>query len=400
MELTRQTLLDRGVDTILPTKDALADALELATREKRKLRVYLGIDPTNPHLHIGHTIPLRKLAHFQQAGHQAILLIGDFTARLGDPDKLSIREPLSKEKVAENMQTYLDQVKTILDLDGPNPVEVRYNSEWSDPMTYEEVIKLAAEFTVQQMLERDMFQERIKSQRPISLSEFFYPLMQGYDAVALEADVQIGGTDQTFNMLAGRTLNKSLRNKEMFVLATPLLADKSGKKIGKTQGNAINIDNAPEELYGQLMSLPDEVIVPGFKLLTDIDDAHIAQVTEQLQSGHNPMEFKKQLAQTIVAQYHGKPAAEAAELHFKHTVQDGHLPDQIDQIELSQKVWNIYDLLVETGMAQSKSKARTLVSQGSVELEGTQISDSTIQLQPESILKVGKRNYKKLIVKG
>ena len=188
--MTTEILLQRGVDTVLPTSEQLDQVLKMAKAEGRKLRIYLGVDPTSPHLHIGHTIPMRKLAHFQQSGHQAILLIGDFTARLGDPDKLSIREPLTKEKIKENMATYLDQVKSILDFEGPNPVEVRYNSEWSDPLTYEEIIKLAAHFTVQQMLERDMFQRRIQEQRPISLSEFFYPLMQGFDPTVAAASLR------------------------------------------------------------------------------------------------------------------------------------------------------------------------------------------------------------------
>ena len=395
--ITTETLFQRGVDTILPTPEQLAAALKLAKAEGRKLRVYLGVDPTSPHLHIGHTIPMRKLAHFQQAGHQAILLIGDFTARLGDPDKLSVREPLTKEKVKENMATYLDQVTSILDFNGPNPVEVRYNSEWSDPLTYEEIIKLAAHFTVQQMLERDMFQRRIQEQRPISLSEFFYPLMQGYDAVALEADIQIGGTDQTFNMLAGRTLNKALRDKEMFVVATPLLADKNGVKIGKTQGNAINIDNPPQELYGQIMSLPDEVIVPGLTLLTDTPDEIIAGVEQQLQSGQNPMPLKKQLAGAIVAQYHGEAAASEAAAHFQQTVQSGEVSDEVQEYTVSQAKWNVFDLIVEAGMAESKSKARQLFNQGGVEWNGKRLIDQEVTIKDKALLKVGKRQYKYII---
>lgn len=396
MTLNRQTLLERGVDTILPSRQSLENFLKQAEQEGRRLRVYLGIDPTSPNIHIGHTVPLRKLAHFQQAGHQAILLIGDFTARLGDPDKLSIREPLTKQKVQENMTTYLDQVKTIIDLEGENPVEIRYNSEWSDPMTYEEVISLASNFTVQQMLERDMFQERMKSQKPISLSEFFYPLMQGYDAVALEADVQIGGTDQTFNMLAGRTLNKSLRNKEMFVLTTPLLADGSGKKIGKTAGNAINVNNPPQELYGQMMSLPDEVIVPGLTMLTDVPEEIIDTAAQQLEAGGNPMGLKKQLAHQVVCQYHGPESANQAAEHFGKTIQGNEIPTDIPTQKLAQKSWNIADLLVEIGLAESKSKARSLFNQGGVEINGKRALDHQIKLKPETIIKVGKRHYKKL----
>ncbi len=395
--MDNQTLLHRGVDTILPTTDQLTQALQTAQAEGRKLRVYLGIDPTSPHLHIGHTIPMRKLAHFQQAGHQAILLIGDFTARLGDPDKLAIRELLTKEKVQQNMATYLDQAKHILNLDGPNPVEIRYNSEWSDPLIYEEIIKLASHFTLQQMLERDMFQRRIQEQRPISLSEFFYPLMQGYDAVALKADIQIGGTDQTFNMLAGRTLNKALSNKEMFVVTTPLLADKSGAKIGKTQGNAINIDNPAAELYGQIMSLPDEIIIPGLTLLTDVSDEVISGVEQQLEAGQNPMPLKKQLAQAVVAQYHSQEVAAEAAAHFQQTVQGGEVPSQVGEYRVRQATWNILDLIVEAGMAESKSKARQLFNQGAVEWNNKRVIDQEVTIKGKALLKVGKRHYNYII---
>lgn len=392
------TLLQRGVDTILPTADQLKQALEQAQKQGKKLRVYLGIDPTSPHLHIGHTVALRKLAHFQQAGHQAILLIGDFTARLGDPDKLAIREPLTKEKVQQNMATYLEQVSTILDFDGPNPIEVRYNSEWSDPLTYEEIIKLASNFTVSQMLERDMFQRRLQEQRPISLSEFFYPLMQGYDAVMLEADVQIGGTDQTFNMLAGRTLNKALRDKEMLVLTVPLLADSKGVKVGKTQGNAINIDNPPNQLYGQIMSLSDDVIVPGLTLLTDIPTEVVEGVRQNIEQGQNPMPYKKQLAELIVAQYHGQSAAEAAARHFSQTVQANELPTDIPEYTVNTEQANILDVVVAANLADSKSKARTLLQQGALELNGQRLDQQQVTLATGDIIKAGKRNYVKIVV--
>lgn len=250
------TVLDRAVDTILPSRDSLAQAMSKAELEGRQLRGYYGIDPTSPHLHIGHTVAMRNLARWQQAGHKAILLIGDFTARLGDPDKISIRQPLTKEQTAANLQTYLDQAKHLLDFDGDNPVEVRYNSEWSDSMTFEEVVKLAANFTVSQMLERDMFQKRMQEQKPISLAEFFYPLMQGYDAVALKADVQFGGTDQTFNMLAGRTLNRILAEREMWVVASPLLADKDDiLQIYLNEipygGTAYGVEAASQHFFGK-----------------------------------------------------------------------------------------------------------------------------------------------------
>ncbi len=394
-----QTLLHRSVDTILPTTDQLEQALAQAEKEGRKLRAYLGIDPTSPHLHIGHSVAIRKLAHFQQAGHQAILLIGDFTARLGDPDKTTTRAPLTKEQVEENMASYLDQAGKILDLNHPtNPVEIRHNSEWSDPMTFSEIIKLAANFTVQQMIERDMFAKRLQDQKPISLSEFFYPLMQGYDAVALEADVQLGGTDQTFNMLAGRTLNRILRNKEMFVLTTPLLADGNGVKIGKTMGNAINIDNPANELFGQIMSLPDEVIVPGFTLLTEVPLTDIETIDQQLKDGANPIDFKKKLALTITAQYHDQLQADMAQTYFEQTVQNRQLPTELDQVATDQNHWDILDLLVNFQLVDSKSKARQLFDQGALELNGQKITDRQLDIPQPAILKYGKHQFVKIVV--
>lgn len=395
--MDNQTLFHRAIDTIYPTTDQLVQASDTALAEGRQLRVYLGIDPTSPNLHIGHSVSLRKLAHFQQAGHKAILLIGDFTARLGDPDKMSTRVPLTKEQIADNMATYLDQAGKILDLNHPtNPVEIRYNSEWSDNMTFSEIVTLAANFSVQQMIERDMFSLRLKEHKSISLSEFFYPLMQGYDAVALEADIQIGGTDQTFNMLAGRTLNRVLKDKEMFVASIPLLADSKGVKIGKTMGNAININNPAPELYGQMMSLSDDVIVSGLTLLADTPQAQIDQVAKALEVGHNPIDFKKQLAWTITEQYH-PGQADQAQAHFESTVQQGVLPQDISEQVLSTNDWDIIDLIVNLGMASSKSKARQLFDQGAIELDQTRVDQRQVTISQPTTLKVGKRQFIRLI---
>lgn len=391
-----EELLARAVDTILPTKEAFAEALVKAEAEGRQLRGYLGIDPTSPHLHIGHTVAMGNLARFQQAGHKAILLIGDFTGRLGDPDKLSTRQMLTKEQTQANMTSYLDQVKNILDFNGDNPVEVRYNSEWSDSMTFEEIVKLAAHFTVQQMLERDMFQKRIQEQRPISLSEFFYPLMQGFDAVALKADVQFGGTDQIFNMLAGRTLNRVLENREMFVVANPLLADANGVKIGKTMGNAINIDNPAEELYGQIMSLPDEVIVPGLRLLTTAPEDEIEHAAKGIEAGANPMQWKKRLAWLIVERYHGEHVANSAQEFFAQTVQGGEIPQDIEDRVLDQAVWDVVELLPALGLTDSKSEARRLFEQGGIEVDGQKLAERDVVVGDNTLLKVGKRNFLRL----
>jgi tyrosyl-tRNA synthetase len=412
MTTPEQHLLTRVIDTILPTPKALADALTTAKRDGVVMRGYLGVDPTSTHLHIGHSVGLRNLARFQQAGHQAILLIGDFTGRLGDPDKLATRVPLSKEQIALNMATYLDQVRYILDFEGDPgrailPVELRHNSEWSDPMTFEEVVKLAANFTVQQMLERDMFQKRLKEQRPISLSEFFYPLMQGYDAVALKADVQFGGTDQTFNMLAGRTLNKALENREMFVVAHPLLADAKGVKIGKTMGNAINIDNPPNELYGQIMSLTDDVIVNGFRLLTELPMEDLTVIEDAIAKGQNPMRFKKQLAYMIVQQFSNQATADAAQEYFQQTVQNQEIPTDIDTTRLKHGQYRASSLVANTMIAKSlsNSELRRLWDQSGIELSFLQQSikarDQVVDTRKEDLteltVRIGKRQFEKLV---
>jgi tyrosyl-tRNA synthetase len=299
--------LTRGVENVFPSKEAFKKALISG----KQLSIYLGIDPTGPTLHMGHAIPLMKLSKLQKMGHKVILLMGDFTAMIGDPtDKTATRKKLTRKEVLTNLAQYKDQAKTFLSFTGPNAAQIKYNSKWLGKMKFEDVVELASNMTVQQMLERDMFSNRMKEGKPIHLHEFLYPLMQGYDSVAMDVDAEIGGNDQTFNMLAGRNLMRSLKNKEKFVLSTKLLVDASGKKMGKTEGNMITLQDNAQDMFGKVMSWPDELIVPGFELCTDVSEEEMAKEKAYLESGSNPRDVKIRLALAVVGLYHGKSLAE------------------------------------------------------------------------------------------
>ncbi|MDP2362914.1 MAG: tyrosine--tRNA ligase, partial [Ignavibacteria bacterium] len=272
-------VLSRGVGAVYLSLKALED--KMASGER--IRLYCGYDPSAPTLHIGHMVTLKKLAQFQALGHEVIMLIGDFTGMIGDPTgKTAARKKLTRKEVIKNSKNYRKQASRFLKFSGPNPAKILYNSQWSDRLTFKDLIELASNFTVQQMIIRDMFQERIKNKKPVFLHEFLYPLAQGYDSVAMDVDLEIGGKDQTFNMLCGRSLMKALKNKEKFVLATKLLTDPSGKKMGKTEGNIINLDAEPEEMFGKVMAWPDDLIALGFELCTDLKTEEIEKISEQL----------------------------------------------------------------------------------------------------------------------
>lgn len=386
------TLLHRGVDTIYPSTEALQEFINSG----KKLTLYLGVDPTGAQLHIGHTVALRKLAQFQQAGHKVILLIGDFTGRIGDPTgKDKTRVPLTSEQLAANAETYKQQAAKILRFDDPvNPVELRYNSTWLAKLTFAEVIKLAAHFTVQQMLERDMFERRLRENKPISMHEFFYPLMQGYDSVAMDVDLEVGGTDQTFNMLAGRTLQKSINNREKFVVTVPLLADSHGVKIGKTEGNVIAITAPAEDLYGKVMALGDDVIVQAFELCTDVSMAEIAAMQQAMQGGANPKEFKMRLAREIVTLYHSAAAATTAEEQFNQVFRDKGRPDDMPKAAIPATT-EALTVLVELELAKNKSAAKRLFEQGGVHVNDVTVRDwhAPFELKAGDVVQVGKRTF-------
>lgn len=389
-------LLDRGVDTIYPSREALAARLATGT----PLTLYLGVDPTGAQLHIGHTVALRKLAQFQRAGHEVILLIGDFTGRIGDPTgKDKTRVPLTPEQLAANAKTYKNQAALILNFEHPtNPVELKYNSQWLSKLTFEDVIKLAAHFTAQQMLERDMFHNRMKAGKPISLHEFFYPLMQGYDSVAMDVDLEIGGTDQTFNMLAGRTLQKTINNKDKFVLTVPLLADSKGVKIGKTAGNVIAITDPADKLYGGVMSLGDDVITQTFELCTDVPMSEIQTMQTAMTEGVNPRDFKMRLAREIVTLYHGAEAAANAEQQFTNVFSRNELPEDMPQVVVPDTT-DALEVLVRLQLAPSRAEARRLFEQGAVKVNTVKHSawDTPLTLHAGDIIQVGKRKFVRLI---
>ncbi len=370
--MTIDQILSRGVENILPSKEALVDLLQ-----QRKITLYQGFDPTAPSLHIGNFIGLRKLSQFQKLGHKVIFLIGDFTAMVGDPtDKSAARQRLTKHEVQENLKDYKAQASKILNFEGENAAEIKFNSDWLAKLNFEDILELTSNFTVQQFIERDMFQERLKAGKPIHLHEFLYPLMQGYDSLFMDVDLEIGGNDQLFNMLPGRTLLKTLKNKEKYILTMKLLTDPSGKKMGKTEGNVINLSDSGEDIYGKIMALPDSLIEPGFELLTDL-----------ALPNKDSMIQKKLLASDLVRQIHGEEASKNAQNHFESTFQNK-TPDFSEEIEAS---GNLATTIAETGM--TVSEAKRLISQNAVDVNGSTITDFTYTPQSGDKIKVGKKKF-------
>jgi tyrosyl-tRNA synthetase len=384
------------------TRQVMAAELRERLAEGRPLRVYLGVDPTAPDLHLGHALPLRNLARFQALGHQVTLLIGDFTARIGDPsDKDKSRPQLSPQEIAANVESYRSQAFRILQ---PQRTTIRYNSAWHQEMSFAETIRLAQYFTVARFLERDNFARRLANGDPIHLHEFLYAVMQGYDAVALEADVQLGGTDQTFNILAGRQLQQALGQKPQVMLTNPLLPGTDGRmKMSKSLGNAIPITAPPADMYGKLMSLPDEAMRLYFELLTELAVEEIEQIMAGLAAGRrHPRDVKMQLARTITASLHGQAAAAQAEAHFVTVFQERDLPPEMPSHRLAQPA-NIVDLIATLGLARSKSEARRLIQQGGVRLDDERIHDIEQVVEPQAqgqVLRVGKRGFVRLVAAG
>lgn len=388
-------LLTRGVDTVYPTKETLEKVL----RSGKKLTLYQGFDPTGIQMHIGHMVGLRKLAQFQKLGHKVIFLIGDGTGLAGDPSgKTRARDKfLSRGELRQNARDYVQQASKIVNFEGENPIEIRYNGDWLTKLTLQDLLEIAGNFTLQQLEERDLFEKRKKEGLPINMREFMYPLLQGYDSVAMEVDLEIGGSDQMFNMLAGRTLVQNMLGKEKFVLTTPLLTDKEGRKIGKTEGNAIALNDKPEDLFGKIMALPDDVIVKGMEYLTDISIEEISHVTQKLQKGAHPVPFKKQLAFAVVKQLHDEKAAEDAQSEFERVVQRNEMPTEIPVVTVKdgENLFELAELLIHTGMAGSRSEAKRLVEQGGVMIDEERQEDPSkeIAIEDNIVLKVGKRKF-------
>jgi len=388
----------RGTAEVIP-KDELQKRLEESIRLEKPLRVKLGIDPTAPDIHLGHTIVLRKLRQFQDLGHKAVLIIGDYTALVGDPSgREKTRPKLSSEQVEENARTYLEQVGKVLDLEN---LEIVRNSQWFSEFTFKDVLDLTSRMTVARLLERDEFSRRYSAEIPISLHEFLYPLMQAYDSVMVKSDIEIGATEQTFNLLVGRNLQKEEGLPPQVALTMPILIGTDGsQKMSKSLGNFIAISESPAQMYGKIMSIPDELMRDYFELLTDVPEDEIEAL---LSDRTHPKEAKKRLAREIVSTYHGSQAALKEERNFEKVFARKELPEQVPDVHIPRaflkdgKIW-IVRLLLSAGMASSSSEARRLVAQGAVLLGSNRIMDSeaSVTIAPGSILKVGKRKFARL----
>ncbi len=387
-------VLTRGVEQVFSEKEELKKLL----MSGEQIKLYCGYDPTAPSLHIGNAISIKKLSEFQKLGHKVIFLVGDFTALIGDPtDKSAVRPKLTKEEIEENAKYYQQQASIFLDFEGENPAEIKYNSEWNDKLNFRDLIELSSNFTVQQMIQRDMFQKRIEEEKPIYLHEFLYPLAQAYDSVVMDVDLEIGGNDQMFNMMRGRDLQKVINDREKFVLTLKILADDGGKKMGKSEGNAIFLDQKSEDIYGVVMSWPDGFIANTFELITDKPLAEIEEIRKQIAvESVNPRDLKMQLALELVKIFHGKDKAEKAQQAFVEQFQKKGIPEDTEVVKIKNK--EILDILVETGLSDSKSEARRKIEEGAVKINDEKVEDSKKEIilegGEELILKLGRKIVK------
>ncbi len=392
-------LIKRGAFEIIPEEELLRK-LENSIKENKPLNIKLGCDPSRPDLHIGHSVVLRKLAQFQSLGHQAILIIGDFTGMIGDPSGRNATRPaLSLEETRINGQTYLEQASKILDRE---KTKIVYNSEWLGKMSFEDVIKLASKYTVARMLERDDFTKRFKANEPISLHEFLYPLAQAMDSVAIKSDVELGGTDQKFKLLVGRDIQREFGKEPLVILTMPLIVGTDGvEKMSKSYNNYIGISESAQEIYGKTLSIPDSLIFNYYELATDVPNSKLNEIRKNLNDPEvNPRNIKRELARTLVAMYHDEGAAVEAEEQFDKVFIKKEVPEEIPEFKFEDGTneIGILDLIVKVNFAPSKGEARRLVSQGGVSIDGEKIDDiaAVIKLKNESILKVGKRKFIKI----
>ncbi len=390
-------IIARGTVDLLPLEE-LKEKLATSYHHDKPLRIKQGFDPTAPDIHLGHTVGIRKLRQFQELGHQVIVIIGDYTGMVGDPsEKNSTRPRLTHEDVMTNAKTYEKQFFKILDRD---KTEIRYNGDWFSRMSFAEIMNLASTFTVARMLERDDFAKRYAAQQPISIHEFFYPLMQGYDSVMIRADIEIGATEQKFNLVIGRQIQKEYGQNPQVVLTLPVLEGLDGvQRMSKSLGNYIGIDESPEEMYGKTMSIPDNLIYSYFELVTDVSLAELKQIKTRLENpDQNPMELKRYLARTLVRMYHTEEDAGQAESHFDLVHKQKEIPEAIPCHKLPAQPVRLIDLMVEAQLVSGKSEARRLIRQGGVRLNGKVISDELLELNSggEKVLKVGKRKFLKI----
>ncbi|MFH0856417.1 MAG: tyrosine--tRNA ligase [bacterium] len=385
-----EDLLTRGVVDVIVKKD-----LEEKLMSGKKLRVKYGIDPTGPKIHLGRASTMRKLAKFQELGHQVVLIVGDFTAQIGDAsDKTNERPMLTDKQVKENMENYLPQIGRIIDIE---KAEVRYNSEWLGKLSYSDICRHADNFSVAQILDRENFSKRIKEGTRISLRELLYPLMQGYDSVAIKADVEIGGSDQLFNVLAGRELQRDYGQEAQNIVTFKLLDGTDGRKMSTSWGNIICITDDADSIYGKIMSMRDELITQYFELCTDVGLAEIKKMESEIAKNKiNPRDLKMDLAREIIKIYHNEKSAFAAEENFKNVFQKKEIPDEVAEFEVKEKNINILDLLVKTDLAKSKGEARRLIEQKGVKIDGQVITDANLIIKISSggvLIQKGKRFF-------
>jgi tyrosyl-tRNA synthetase len=396
--------LAQAIETIRRGCEELIVEEELARKlaTGRKLRVKLGLDPTAPDLHLGHTVVINKLRHFQELGHQVQFLIGDFTGMIGDPTgKNQTRPPLSREQILANAQSYRDQVFKILD---PDQTQILFNSEWSDKLGAEGMIRLAARYTVARLLERDDFSKRLRSNQPIAVHELLYPLMQGYDSVAMKADVELGGTDQKFNLLVGRELQKDFGQEPQIILTMPLLEGLDGKeKMSKSLGNYVGIVEPPQEVFGKLMSISDELMWRYIELLSFQPLKQVRAWKDEVATGRNPRDIKVLFAKEIVARFHGAQAAERAEADFDQRFREGVLPENMPEVTVKGPEGGllITHLLKQAGLTPSTSEAQRMIEQGGVKVNGERVTDWSTRFKAGQtvVVQVGKRKFARITVK-
>jgi tyrosyl-tRNA synthetase len=388
-------IIMKGVDSLISEED-----LKEKLKKNKPLTVKLGLDPSAPDIHLGHTVVLRKMKQLQDLGHNVVIIIGDFTGRIGDPTgKSSARKALSSEEVLQNAKTYQEQIFKVLD---PEKTQVRFNSEWLSKLNFEDVVKLAATITVARMLEREDFKKRYESNTPISVHEFFYPLMQGYDSVALESDIELGGTDQRFNLLMGRSLQKEFKQESQVVIMMPLLEGLDGvNKMSKSLGNYIGIDEEAGVMYQKAMEIPDELIIKYYNLVTDVHPDVVNKIEDDLKNDRvNPRDIKMGLAKEIVRLYHGEELANFAEERFKSVFQKGQIPVDILTVEANKEGLDIAQVIVDNKLAPSKSELRRLVKQGGVKVNTQKVDDLlNVELEGELVIQIGKKKFIKIIVK-
>ncbi|MCC0784928.1 tyrosine--tRNA ligase [Clostridioides sp. ES-S-0108-01] len=389
-------IIMKGVDDLIDEKE-LREKLIKSEKEGKPMIVKLGLDPSAPDIHLGHTVVLRKMKQLQDLGHQIVIIIGDFTGKIGDPTgKSKARKALTTEQVLANAKTYEEQIFKVLDKE---KTIVRFNSEWLSKLNFEDVIKLAATITVARMLEREDFKKRYEGQMPISVHEFFYPLMQAYDSIALKADIELGGTDQRFNLLMGRSLQREFGMESQIVIMMPLIEGLDGKeKMSKSLGNYIGIDEEAGIMYQKSMEIPDELIIKYYNLVTDVHPDEVNKIELQLKDGSvNPRDIKMNLAREIVTLYHGEESAREAEERFKSVFQKGQIPEDIQTIQVKEDGFDLIEVLVVNEIVKSKSEVRRLASQGGVKVNGEKVEDlSTIVKESELVIQIGKKKFVKI----